>query len=47
MEISNGYILCGRIKTMVMISQTMKKLNCRGIVHSGTKDVLDSSRKVL
>lgn len=47
MAIFNGYILCGRIKTTAMTSQMMKKLSCRGIVHSGTEDVLDSSRKVL
>jgi hypothetical protein len=45
--ISNGYILCGQIKTTVTIFQMMKKLNCRGIVHSGTKDVLGNSKKVL
>lgn len=34
-------------QTTVTIFQMMKKLNCRGIVHSGTKDVLGNSKKVL
>ena len=47
MAIFNGCILCGQIKTTVMISQMMKKLNCRGIVHFGVKDELGSLRKIL
>lgn len=45
--IFSGYILCGRIKTIAMTSQMMKKLNCRGIVYSGTKGALGNLRRIL
>ncbi len=47
MVISNGFILCGVINSIVMISQMMRKQKFLGIEHFGIEAVLGSLKKTL